>query len=129
MVYFLGNSPHRNAIPTELLGEEILMELNQCEDVILGSCIDEVHHIIQVRDIEPILSWLYTLPHHTQPNCVDTVVFEALHHCLIELCKIIGFFFHDHVHPMKYQFPSTAVIDFVVAYREVRLPIHQKQDS
>lgn len=78
----LVGQPSRYPISTELLSNQILMEIDQRVDAMLSGHIDQSLHCIQVSLIIGIFLWLDARPHHAEPNAV-VAPFCAVDHVLL----------------------------------------------
>ena len=58
----LVDKPHRNPIPTVLLGYDVLVEIDQSVDALLTKAVNEVDHLVEIGGVVPVLLGLDPRP-------------------------------------------------------------------
>lgn len=75
MVDLTRYRPEWNSIATKFLTEQILVEFNQCIDVVLAGFVYEVDHSLKVGLVELTLFGLDAGPHDSESKSVDALGF------------------------------------------------------
>lgn len=104
----MRDGPNRHSISTELLTEDILMELDKSVDAVLPGQLHRISHQLQVGLVELSLAWLNTRPHDSQANAVYAASLEELHVCFVK-GSVVGRHFGHYVETVEEEFCSLVV--------------------
>ena len=74
----LIHQPDWNTVSAKLFRQNVLVVVDQGVNACLSCCIHDLYHDIKVSLVVPILFRLNSCPHHSQPDRVESIVFENL---------------------------------------------------